>query len=67
MTDEVNVIYIVIICLVVFGFIVLFLWEMMGGVKYVRLSAMVIVGAIEKMSPIIGGALMTLVKTFVWF
>ena len=53
--------------MIVCSVVIIILWNMAYGVKQVRTGALLIVGVIKQKSPILGGALETLVKTFVWF
>jgi len=67
MAQPVSVIYVVVICLILLGVLLLLLWGQITSVKLVRTAALAITGFISLYFPVIGGALSDLVKTVVWF
>jgi len=53
--------------MIVSGIVIIIIWDMVFSVKQVRTASLLVVGVIKQRSPLLGGALEGLVKTFVWF
>jgi hypothetical protein len=67
MANPIRPIYIIIGLLIVLLIIATIAWSMMNSVHEYRIAALLLVGVIKAKSPLVGGALEYLVRTFIWF
>lgn len=67
MAEPVRAVYIIVGLMILLVIIIIIAWKMIYSVHEYRTAALLLAGVIKSKSPLLGGALEYLVRTFIWF
>ncbi|NIM47472.1 MAG: hypothetical protein GTN40_04940 [Candidatus Aenigmarchaeota archaeon] len=67
MAMPISAAYAILIGAIILGLLIVLLWEQITSIKFVRTALVALANFIKLFSQLIGGAIESFIKTFIWF